>query len=45
MIGYEKKSEMHRNILTSAAKSINVVDSSELKLSVMMSLVSGPNDK
>ena len=45
IIGYEKNSEMQRNILTSAAKSINVADSSEIKLSVMISLVSGPNDK
>ena len=45
IIGYEKNSEIQRNILTNAAKSINVEDSSESKLRVMMSLVSGPNDR
>ena len=45
MIGYEKNSEIQRNAFTSAAKSMKVVDSSDSKLSVMMSLVSGPNDR
>ena len=45
IIGYEKNKEMQRNILTRAAKSMNVEDSSESKLRVIISLVSGPNDR
>jgi len=45
MIGYEKNKEIHRNIFTISAKLMMPVDSSDNRFSVIMSLVSGPNDR
>ena len=44
MIGYEKNKLMQRNNLTKRAKSIKLEPSDE-RFKVMMSFVSGPNDR
>ena len=44
MIGYEKNKLMQRNNLTKRAKSIKL-DPSDERFKVMMSFVSGPNDR
>ena len=44
MIGYEKNKLMQRNNLTKRAKSMKLEPSDE-RFKVMMSFVSGPNDR